>query len=189
MTVLWFCLGRRRVAAVGRMQALDASARDCCRAAPTAESSSGVIRRCIPSNSSRSSLRMWDASFSTRACKSGDVQFAGGGAGKKIAQQNVPGDQFLDQGLEFGKARSHRKQLFFFGGKMKGDLLFEDLLNFRLPCFQIDPAGLNGAIQAHAQRQAMLVLVGERNQVLVTKHVYLFSAQGGQSATKAAPGW
>src|SRR6185295_550750 len=92
-----------------------------------------------------------------------------------------------DQRLEFGKARGHRKQLFFFGGKMKGDLLLEDLLNFRLPCFQIDPAGLNGAIQAHAQRQAMLVLVGERNQVLVTKHVYPFSARNGRSATIAAP--
>ena len=52
---------------------------------------------------------------------------------------------------------------------------------------QIDPAGLNGAIQAHAQRQAMLVLVGERNQVLVTKHVYPFSARRGRSATIAAP--
>jgi hypothetical protein len=96
-------------------------------------------------------------------------------------------EQLLDQGLQFGKARGYRKQLLLFGGKMKGDLLFEDLLNFRLPCLEVDSAGLNGAIQAHAQRQAMLVLVGERNQVLVTKHVYLFSAWPGRSATKAAP--
>ena len=130
---------------------------------------------------------MWEASFSTRACNSGGMQFASGGARKKIAQQNVAGEQAPDQGLQFGKARGHRKQLFFFGGKMKADLLLKHLLDFGLPCLEIDPAGLNGAIQAHAQRQAMLVLVGERNQVLVTKHVYLFSARPGRSATKAAP--
>jgi hypothetical protein len=33
----------------------------------------------------------------------------------------------------------------------------------------------------------MLVLVGQGNQVLVAKHVYLLSAQRGPSATKAAP--
>ena len=106
----------------------------------------------------------------------GHVQFASGGARKEITQQNVAGEKFLDQRLQLGKASSRRKQLFFFGGKMKGDFLFEYLLDLSLPCFQIDLAGLDGAIQAHTQRQAMLVLVGKRDQVLVSKHVYLLSA-------------
>jgi hypothetical protein len=54
---------------------------------------------------------------------------------------------------------------------MKCDLLFEDLLNLRLPCYQIDSTRLERAVQAHTQRQAVLVLVGKRNQVLVSKHV------------------
>jgi hypothetical protein len=33
------------------------------------------------------------------------------------------------------------------------------LLSFRLPGFEVDIAGLDGAIQAHTQRQAMLMLV------------------------------
>ena len=125
----------------------------------------------MPSNSSRSSLRMWDASFSTRHLQTGHMQGAGGGAGKEITQQNMSSDEFLDQRLQFWKSRRCRKQFFFFGGKVKRDLLFEDLLNLRLPCFQIDPARLNRPIQTYTQRQTMLVLVGKRNQVLVSKHV------------------
>ena len=115
----------------------------------------------MPSNSSRSSLRMWEASFSTSACNPATCNLRAAAREKKSRSKTCPVSKFLDQRLQFGKARGHRKQLFFFGGKMKGDLLLEHLLDLRLPCFQIDLAGLNGAIQAHAQRQAMLVLVGE----------------------------
>src|ERR1700690_2072354 len=104
------------------------------------------------------------------------MQGASGGARKEIAQQNMSGQKFLNQRLQLGKARGHRKQLFFFSAEMKSDFLFKDLLNFRLPRLQIDLSRLDGTVQTHAQRQAMLVLVGERNQVLVSKHVYLLSA-------------
>jgi hypothetical protein len=43
---------------------------------------------------------------------------------------------------------------------VKGYFLFEHLLDFGLPRFQIHFAGLDRAIQAHTQRQAMLVLMG-----------------------------
>ena len=127
---------------------------------------------------------MWDASFSTSTCRPATCRVRAAARGKEIAQQNVSDDQFLDQGPQLGKARRHRKQLFFLGGKMKCNFLFEDLLDLRLPCFQIDIARLDGAIQAHAQRQAVLVLVGKRNQVLVSKHVSLLSAQPSHGATR-----
>ena len=145
-------------------------------------------QRCIPSNSSRSSLRMWEASFSTRACKPATCNLRAAAREKKSRSKTCPVSKFLNQRLQFGKARRHRKQLFFFGGKMEGDLLFEHLLDFGLPCLQIDPSGLNGAIQAHTQRQAMLVLVGERNQVLVAKHVYpIFCAERPERNHSRAP--
>ena len=103
---------------------------------------------------------MWDASFSTSACKPATCDVRAAAREKKSRSKNMSGQEFLDQGLQFGKPGRHRKQLFFFRGKMKCDFLFEDLLNFRLPCLQIDLARLDGAIQAHAQRQAMLVLMG-----------------------------
>ena len=61
--------------------------------------------------------------------------------------------------MEFGIARRYRKQFFLFSGKVEGDFLFEHLLDFRLPRFQVHVSGLNSAVQAHAQRQTMLVLV------------------------------
>jgi hypothetical protein len=70
---------------------------------------------------------------------------------------------------------------------MEGDFLFEHLLYLRLPRFHIDFSGLNGSVQAHTQRQAVLVLVRKRNQVFVAKHLYLFSSGSGQSAIVAAP--
>ena len=92
----------------------------------------------------------------------------------------MSGDQFLDQGLQLGKLRCCRKQLFLLGGKMKGDFLLEYLLNLGLPCLQVDLSSLDRPVQADAQRQAVLVLVGERDKVLIAKHVYLLSAHGSQ---------
>jgi hypothetical protein len=107
----------------------------------------------------------------------------------------VSDEKFLYQGLQFGMSRGYGKYFFFFGGKVERDFLFKDLLNLCLPRLHIDLSGLNGTVQAYTQRQAMLVLVGQRNEVFVAKHGYLFSSfilclfssGSGQSATGAAP--
>jgi hypothetical protein len=62
---------------------------------------------------------------------------------------------------------------------MKGDLLLEHLLNFRLPGFKVNLSHLQCPIQAHAQRQAMLVVVGQGDKVLVAKHVAIVDASPG----------
>ena len=49
------------------------------------------------------------------------MQFAGSGAREKISQQNVAGNKFHDQGLQFREARGHGEQLFFFDKQFKND--------------------------------------------------------------------
>ena len=92
---------------------------------------------------------MWDASFSTSACKPAVCRERAAARVKKVTQHGVAGNQFLDERLQFGKASRYRKQFFLFSGKVEGDFLFEHLLNFGLPGFQIHIPGLECAVQAH----------------------------------------
>ena len=99
------------------------------------------------------------------------MQFAGSGARKEIAKQNVSDEKFLYQGLQFGMLRGYGKYFFFLGGKVESDFLFKDLLNLCLPRLDIDLSGLDGTVQAYTKRQAMLVLVRQRNKIFVAEHL------------------
>jgi len=54
--------------------------------------------------------------------------------------------------------------------EVRPNLLLKNLLDLRLPSFGIDLARLDRAIQTHTQRQRVLMLARERNQVLITEH-------------------
>ena len=71
---------------------------------------------------------------------------------------------------------------------MEGDLLLKHLLDFGLPCLEIDPAGLNGAIQAHTQRQAMLV-PRQVTPVTLIKPVSLMMGTGRRIQALAVTAW
>src|SRR5207244_7391954 len=54
--------------------------------------------------------------------------------------------------------------------EVRPNLLLKKLLDLRLPSFGIDLARLDRPIQTHTQRQRVLVLARQRNQVLIAKH-------------------
>jgi hypothetical protein len=53
---------------------------------------------------------------------------------------------------------------------MNPDVLFEALLDLRLPGLQVRVGNRLRAIDTNAQRQRLLVLVRERNQTLIAQH-------------------
>jgi len=103
------------------------------------------------------------------------VETAGGGACEVVTEKGVLGEKFVYQGLHLRKARCCRKQFLLFGREVDADLLFKLLLDLRLPGFQINLSRLNRTIEAHAQRQRVLVLAGKRDQVRVTQHTAMIN--------------
>lgn len=108
-----------------------------------------------------------------------DIQGARFRPGKQGAQDPMLDAQLADQGLQFGKTLGCWKDFFFLGFEMNADLLLKLLLDLGLPGLRVYFARLQSAVQPHAQRQSMLVLMGEGNEILVAQHAATVPARRG----------
>jgi hypothetical protein len=80
------------------------------------------------------------------------------------------GQKFLDQGLHLRKLGCARKDFLLLGRKMNRCLLFELPRNLRLPRLEINLGDLASTRQPDTQSQAVLVLSGKGNEILVAQH-------------------
>ena len=108
-----YCLGRSRVAALGRMQAF----RGIRQRLLQRHAHDGKLFRPHQLLHAFKQLAFFLANvgrqFFHQGLQAGHVQFAGGGAGKEITQQNVSGEKFLDQRLQFRKSWPPRETILF----------------------------------------------------------------------------
>jgi hypothetical protein len=79
-------------------------------------------------------------------------------------------EQLLYQQAELRTPLSGREQIGLFRREVVLDLLFEVLLDFLLPSLNFHGRVHRSAIDAHAKRQRMLMLSGQRDQILIAKH-------------------
>src|SRR5579872_3394680 len=98
------------------------------------------------------------------------IEFAPLGTGKIFTQGRVLPQQLFYQGLEFGEGRGFGEERFFFRGKVPADFQVEHGADLRLQSIEVGGARRQRAVNLHAQRERVLVLVGERDQVAVAQH-------------------
>jgi len=79
-------------------------------------------------------------------------------------------EKLVNQRLQFSKSRRSRKKFLLFCRKVNSNFAFEQLLDFSLPRLQINLSALHSPIKPHAQRQRMLMLARERDQVFIAQH-------------------
>ncbi len=79
--------------------------------------------------------------------------------------------QFFDQAMQLGIPPSQRKNVRFLGSKVILDLLLHMLLDLRLPRLQLLCSRQGGTMDAHAQRQSVLMLPRERHKIWVAEHM------------------
>jgi hypothetical protein len=98
------------------------------------------------------------------------VQLAPFRAGKIFAQPGMLGQQLLHQRLQFGESRGFGEENLLLGGEVPANFQVEHGADLRLQRVQVGGACLEGAVNLHAQRQRVLVLVRKRDQVAVAQH-------------------
>ncbi len=79
-------------------------------------------------------------------------------------------EEFIDQLDQVGMSAGSREQMSFFSSEVVLDLLFEMLLDFRLPGCTFGRGRQGSTVDAYAEGESVLVLARERDEVLVAKH-------------------
>ena len=110
------------------------------------------------------------ASFSPKSAKALRVEIARGCASEIIAQYGMVSKKFFYERLQVSEVRGCRKQNLLFRRKMNCNLTLKLLLDLSLPRFKIDFACANSTIKPDAERQGMLVLARNRDQVFIAQH-------------------
>ena len=94
-----------------------------------------------------------------------------------VPQDFVIRQQVLHQRFHLWESGGGGEQLLLLGIEMDPDFLLGEQMDFRLPGFQIEFASGRRALEAYAQRQCVLVLAREWNEIRVTQHVATISGR------------
>jgi len=114
------------------------------------------------------------------------VKTAAGCSRETITKLGVVNQEFAYQVLQLRELLCRRKQFLLFRREMDFNLALELLLDFRLPGLQVNFSRLQRTIEAHAQRQRVLVLPRKRDEAGVTQHVAMIY-EGGRSPPPPDP--
>ena len=92
------------------------------------------------------------------------------GLGEVFPQSLVFADQFIHEGGKFGKAPRRGEQNLFFRHEMELNFVGIELVDLHLPRTKIDTARSQRPVEAHTERQCVLVLMRKRDQTRVAQH-------------------
>src|SRR5579872_297237 len=94
-------------------------------------------------------------------------------------------EKFFYERLQLSEVCGCRKQNLLFRREMNCNFTLKLLLDLSLPRFKIDFACPNRTIKLDAEREGMLMLTGNRDQVFIAQHTGIINDAGKLCASAA----